>query len=132
MSTGIPGNSSPAYIPGVIAGGNLSAAIYKVVKPASTAQAVVSVTATTSVSVGVLANAPTAGQGALVQYQGIAVCVAGVNDLAVGENVGYNSTGQVVDHVTDNRMSLGRALDTSSAVGDYVRVALYGGGSQRY
>ena len=132
MSTGIPGYSSPAYIPGLIAGGNLSAELGKVVKPASTANAVVVVTATTSVAVGILADAPTAGQAAQVQYQGIAIAIAGVNDLAVGENVGYNSTGQVVDHVTDNRMSIGHALDTSSAVGDKVRVQLYGGGSQRY
>lgn len=132
MSTGIPGNSSPAYIPGPIAGLTLASSINKVVKWASTANAVVVVTATTDVAIGVVQAAPTAGQPALVQYQGIAICVAGVNDLARGENVGYNTTGQVVDHVTDNRLSIGRAIDTSSAIGDYVRVALYGGGANRY
>jgi len=132
MSAGIPGNSSPAYIPGLTAGGNLSSQIYKAVKFASTANAVIAVAATTDVSIGFLANAPTAGQPALVQNQGVAVAISGVTDLNYGENVGYNTTGQVVDHVTDNRMSSGRSIDTSTAVGDYVRIALYGGGSQRY
>jgi hypothetical protein len=93
---------------------------------------VIAVAATTDVALGIVQDNPASGDPALVQSHGIALCIAGVNDLAVDENVGYNSTGQVADHTTDNRQSLGRALDASTAVGDYVRVMLYGGGSQRY
>lgn len=131
MAAGSPGAANQRYIPGLKAGQTLTQ--YRVVKfSAATTDAVINVAATTDVAVGVVQDDPTQGQPALVQNEGIAVCIAGVNDLAAGENVGFNSTGQVADHTTDNRMSLGRALDASTAVGDLVRVALYGGGAQRY
>ena len=123
---------NPTYIPGLSAGQSLASSQYLVVKKASTARQVIVVAATTDVACGVVQNDPAANEAALVQTMGIAICIAGVNDLAVNENVGYDSTGRVVDHTTDNRMSIGRVLDTSTAVGDQVRVMLYGGGSQRY
>lgn len=113
-------------IPGLTAGVSLTAAQYKVVKFASTASAVISVAATTDFAVGVLQNDPAAGEAAEVAYLGVAIALAGVNDLAVGELVGFNSTGQVVDHTTDNRRIIGQALTASTAVGDEVRVALSG------
>lgn len=115
------------YIPGLVAGGNLAAAQYKVVKFASTAGAVIAVTATTSVAIGILQNDPTAGQPALVAGAGsIAKAIAGANDIAAGELLGFNTTGQVVDHTTDGRFMIAQALEPSTAVGDYIKVAVLG------
>lgn len=132
MAAGSPGAANQSYIPGLKAGAS-ALTQYRVVKfSAATADCVINVTATTDVAIGIVQDDPAAGMPALVQNGGIAVAIAGVNDLAAGENVGFNTTGQVVDHATDNRLSLGRALDASTAVGDLVRVALYGGGAQRH
>lgn len=126
-----PAGANQRFIPGLKAGAALTQ--YRVVKfSASTTDAVINVAATTDVAIGVVQNDPASGQEALVQNEGIATCIAGVNDLAVGENVGFDSTGRVVDHTTDNRMSIGRARQASTAVGDYVQVLLYGGAAQRY
>lgn len=130
MAAGNASSSDVKYIPGLSAGA--ASLQYKVVKKASTAGQVIAVAATTDVAIGVAQDGPAAGQPILVAYQGIVTCIAGVADLAVDENVGYNTTGQVADHTTDNRRSIGRALDASTAVGDYVRVMLFGGGAIRY
>lgn len=130
MAAGSPGTANLQFIPGLTAGQALTQ--YRVVKfSAATTNAVINVAATTDVAIGVVQNDPTAGQAALVANGGIVQAIAGVNDLAAGEQVGYDSTGRVVDHTTDNRMVIGIALDASTAIGDYVRVALYGGGAQR-
>lgn len=129
MAAGSPGVSDVRYIPGLTAGASFASGQYKVVKFASTANAVIAVAATTDVAIGVIQNDAASGEAALVAYDGIVLCLAGAADLAAGENVGYNTTGQVVDHVTATRMSIGRTLDASTAVGDYVRVMLYGGGA---
>lgn len=126
MAAGSPGSSDMTYLPGVIAGLTLAAKQYAVVKFASTANAVVAVNATTDLAVGIVQNDPAAGEAALVANGGIALALAGVSDLAAGEVVGYNTTGQVVDHTTDNRRIIGQALDASTAVGDVVRVRLHG------
>lgn len=124
--------SSPTFIPGLKAGAS-ALTQYRVVKfSANTANCVVNVAATTDVAIGVVQNDPAGGGEALVQNAGEALCIAGVNDLAAGDNVGYDSTGRVVDHTTDNRLSIGRAREASTAIGDYVRVLLYGGAAQRY
>src|SRR3990167_337420 len=132
MAAGIHGTIMPRTIPGLKAGLTLAAHQYKVVKFASTANAVVVVTATTSVAIGVVLNDPAVNEAAQVADDGIVPVIAVVNDLAAGENVGFDSTGRVVDHTTDNRMSIGHALEASTAVGDIVLIQLYGGGSQRY
>jgi hypothetical protein len=126
MAAGSPGSNDLVYLPGVTAGLTLAAKQYAVVKFASTANAVVAVTATTDAAVGIVQNDPAAGEAALVAISGVAIGIAGVNDLAAGELVGFNTTGQVVDHTTDNRRIIGQALDASTAVGDYVRVKLVG------
>src|SRR3990167_524157 len=117
MAAGIHGTIMPRTIPGITAGLTLAAHQYKVVKWASTANAVVVVTATTSEAIGVVLNDPAAGEIALVADDGIVPCIAGASDLAAGENVGYNTTGQVADHTTDNRRSIGKVLEASTAVG---------------
>ena len=132
MAAGIHGTIMPRTIQGITAGLTLAAHQYKVVKWASTANAVVAVLATTDTAIGVVLNDPAAGEIALVADDGIVPCIAGASDLAAGENVGYNTTGQVADHTTDNRRSIGKVLEASTAVGDVVLVQLYGGGSVRY
>jgi phosphoribosylformylglycinamidine (FGAM) synthase-like enzyme len=126
------GGSNQRFIPGLTAGVSLTAAQYKVVKFASTANAVIAVAATTDIAVGIIQNNPGAGDPALVAEAGEVLALAGANNLAAGNNLGYNTTGQVVAHTTDNRMSIGHALEPSTAIGDIVRIMLYGGGSQRY
>jgi len=112
-------------LPGLVAGASLASHQYKAVKFASTAGAVIPVTATTSLAIGFVQNDPTLGQPAQVAGPGsIAIALAGVNDLAAGELVGYNSTGQVVDHTTAGRFIIGQALTASTAVGDQVQVAV--------
>lgn len=113
-------------LPGLTAGVTLAAAQYKVVKFASTASAVIAVAATTDAAIGILQNDPTAGQAAEVAALGVAIGLAGANDIAVGEFLGYNTTGQLVDHTTDNRRVIARALTPSTAVNDEIRVLLLG------
>lgn len=132
MASGIHGTVQPRTIPGLIAGLTLAAKQYAVVKWASTANAVVAVLATTDVAIGVVLNDPAAGEIALVADSGLVPALAGANNLAAGDNLGYNTSGQVVAHTTDNRRSIGKALEASTAVGDVILVQLYGGGSVRY
>ena len=113
-------------VTGLVAGGDLSAQQYKVVKFASTAGAVVVVTATTDAAIGVLQNDPTTGQAAEIVGFGEAIALAGVNDLNAGELVGFNTTGRVVDHTTDNRRIIGQTLQPSTGIGDEVLVFLSG------
>lgn len=114
-------------IPGLVAGGDLSAAQYKVVKFASTAKAVIAVAATTDLAIGILQNDPTSGQEALVAKPGeIAIALAGAADIAAGELLGFNSTGQVADHTTDGRLVIAQALEASTAVNDEISVLLTG------
>lgn len=129
MAAGAVAGSDIRYYPGLTAGVSLASAQYKVVKWASTTNAVISAAATTDIAVGILQNNPAAGEAALVAYDGICVAIAGANNIAAGNNLGFNTTGQVAAHTTETRQSIGRALDASTAVGDYIRVALYGGGS---
>ena len=111
-------------IPGLVAGSDLSSHQYKVVKFASTAGAVVPVTASTNVAIGILQNDPTSGQPALIAGPGdIAIAIAGQADLAAGELLGYNSTGQIDDTLNDK---IAQALEASTAVGDYVQVLVLG------
>jgi len=112
-------------IPGLVATGNLASHQYKVVKFGSTAGTVKVVSATTDVAIGILMNDPTSGQPARVAGPGsVAIGLAGVADLAEGELVGYNSTGQIADHTTAGRFIIGQALQASTAANDEVMVVL--------
>lgn len=112
-------------IPGLVATGSLAAGQYKVVKFASTAGAVKIVTATTDLGIGILMNDPTDGQAAIVAGPGsVAIGLAGANNIVAGESLGFNTTGQVVDHTTAGRWVIGQALSASTAVGDEIPVAI--------
>lgn len=112
---------------GLVAGSTFAAGQYKVVKFASTAGAVVPVTATTDLAIGIIQNDPTTGQEASVAGPGsIATALAGAADIAAGELLGFNSSAQVVDHTTDGRYMLCQALEASTAVGDEIKVSIIG------
>lgn len=111
-------------IPGLVAGSTFAAKQYYVGKFASTAGQIIPVSASTDVALGIVQNDPAAGEPALVAGPGdIAIAVAGVNDLAQGDRVGWNSTGQVDD---TKARKIGIALQASTAVGDYVSVLVIG------
>ena len=111
-------------IPGLVAGASFASAQYKVVKFASTAVQVIPVTSSTDVALGIIQDDPTTGQPALIAGPGdVAIAIAGVADLAQGERVGWNTTGQVDD---TKARKIGIALKPSTAVGDYVPVLLIG------
>ncbi len=114
-------------IPGLLAGADLSSSQYKVVKFASTAGEVIAVDATTDVALSILQNDPADGEPALLAGPGdIAIALAGANDIAQGDLLGFNSTAQVVDHTTDGRLVIAQALEASSAVNDQIRVLVLG------
>lgn len=114
-------------IPGLVAGESLAAHQYKVVKFASTAGQVLKVTATTSIAIGIVQNDPASGEPALIAGPGsLAIAVAGANDIAKGELLGFNTTGQVVDHTTAGRWVIAQAMEVSTAVGDYIQVLVHG------
>lgn len=128
MAAGTPGPQDLRYIAGLTAGADLSAKQYLAVKFASTANAVIVCSATSDAAIGVLQGNPKSGEAALVAYDGIAIGLAGTSNLAVGSQVGFDTTSRIVARTTAGRR-LGRNLDAPSAIGDYIRVALFGGGA---
>lgn len=113
-------------LPGLTAGANLTTHQYKWVKAASTAGQVLVANATTDNALGILQNDPNTGEAAYVVSLGVSKMIAGVNDLAVADRIGWNTTGQGVDHTTDNRRIGAVALEASTAIGDIVRVLVRG------
>lgn len=111
-------------IPGLAASGTLTQ--FSAVKFASTAGRVVAVNATTDRAIGLIQNDPTNGEAAEIAGLGVAIGRAGANDIAVGDLLGFNSSGQVVDHTTDGRFIFAMALQASTAVNDEVKVLLTG------
>lgn len=110
-------------IPGLVASGNLSGAQYKLVKYASTAGAVVVVTASTNTNfAGVLLNDPTTGQPAEVAPLGL-VPVVTETAITQGTRVGFNSTGQAA---SGHAITIGRMHETTANTGDIGMVLLDG------
>ena len=113
-------------IPGLVAGASLASAQYKPVKFASTAGEVIAAVAQVSTAGGnaisIVQNDPADSEPALLPGIGdICKAVAGANDIAVGEYLTANSSG-VID--TTSGFVFARALEASSAVGDYIRVQI--------
>ena len=113
-------------IPGLLAGASLASYQYYPVKHASTAGEVVRATAQVSTATGnaisIVQNDPADGEPALLPGIGdICKAVAGAADIAVGEYLTANSSG-VVD--TTSGFVFARALEASSAVGNYIRVQI--------
>lgn len=112
---------------GFLAGASLAAKQYYPVKFASTAGEVIQATAQVStaganVPFSIVQNDPADGEPALLPGPGdICKAVAGANDIAVGEWLTANSSG-VVDTTTG--FVFAKALEASTAVGDYIRVMI--------
>jgi hypothetical protein len=116
-------------ITGLVASGDLSGAQYKAVKLASTAGAVVVCNATSNIGIGILLNDPTSGQPASIAGPGsICKAWAGPADIAINELLGYDTTGRLADHTTDNRPHIAQALEASTAAGDFISVLVLGFG----
>ena len=126
-------NSNNQYIPGLLAGADLSAWQYKPVRMCSTAgevnKVVGSATGTTAGIVGILHNDPADGEEALVADGGVSIGVcgtgAGVTQAQVhaGAALSANSTGLIVTTLA-NTAIVGYALEAATASGDEISVAL--------
>jgi hypothetical protein len=131
-------SANEVFLPGLAAASDLSSNKGYVVKYASTVGQVKVVTATTDEAVGILDNEPErAGEGALVQVDGVAKAVAGTSvGWTANVSVGYNTTGKVVpiayNGTNDNRRIIGKypltfGNTTTVAVNQVVSVQLFGG-----
>jgi hypothetical protein len=129
--------ANAVYMPGVAATGDLSSNQYYVVKYASTAGEIKVVSATTDEAIGILQDDPEAGQGALVQVDGVAKAVAGTSvGWTANISVGFNTTGKVVpiayNGTNDNRRIIGKypfalGQTTTVSLNQVVSVQLLGG-----
>lgn len=112
---------------GVLANSDLSAKQFHFVKHHGTASndSVVEVAAETDVALGVLNNAPTAGEAAEVGLTGIVKVKLGAN-VARGAMVGHDATGAGISRTVaaaGTGKVYGRALE-SGVTGDVISVAL--------
>lgn len=115
------------YLPGLLAGASLAAKQYHAVKMATTAGEVVAVSATTDVAIGLVQNDPADGEAASVAGPGsVAIGIAGTSTISQGNVLGFDSTGRLVNHTTDDRASIGLALESASAVSDEITVVVIG------
>ncbi len=113
-------------IPGLVAGADLSAAQFKVVKAASTGGAVVVGSAATDKCLGVLQNNPKNGEAAEVAFLGVCKALAEAS-VTYGARVTSSSTGRVKVTTTANDTVIGHSLGTAStSAGDLIPVLLSG------
>jgi len=108
-------------IPGVVASGSLASSQYKIVKFASTAGAVKVGSAATDNAIGVLMNDPADGENANVACLGIVRCLAEAS-VTQGDDVACSTTGRAKTTTTEGDNTLGKALESSAAAGDYITV----------
>ena len=110
-------------IPGLLAGSNLSTKQYHVVIFASTAgEVVISAGPDDGMIAGLLQNDPADGEAAEVAYSGIAMGITESTAIVFGNVVASNATGELQIVPNDEAKVLGHALETSSAVGDIIKV----------
>ena len=122
-------------LPGVVAGADLSAKQFHVVKVASTAGQVVLNGTSVFVGnfVGVLMNKPASGEEAEVAIDGICKIIVATSTIVAGDGIGCNSTSKGTDAgTTDNGPRVAKALEASAAANDIITVMLYGAGGTRY
>lgn len=118
-------------IPGLVAGADLSAAAnqFKVVKLATTAGQVVLAASSVLTQAFVLMNTPALGEAAEVACGDIVKVQAGTA-VSIGAQLGVNTTSRVVGHTTDNRFTIGKALEAATANGDIIAALLIPGGAR--
>ena len=118
-------------LPGVVAGADLSAKQFHIVKVASTAGTVVlNGTSLFAGNVtGVLMNKPASGEEAEVAIYGIVKVIVATSTIVAGDVIGCNSTSKGTDgSTTDNGSRIGKALEASAAANDIITVLLTPGG----
>jgi hypothetical protein len=124
-------------IPGLVANSTgLASNQFYVIKMESTATYAkliatsVWMNSTTETVVGLLQNAPAAGEAVEFAVSGIAKGMVGQSTaIAIGARLNANSTSLLVDAATtDNKNVVGVALEASSASGDIIAVLLLNGG----
>lgn len=118
---------SGIFHPGIEAGEDLSSKQYRFVTQ-TTANTVIAATAVTDLPLGVLQNAPSSGQAAVVMMVGISKVSA---DAAIefGALLGTSADAQAVTKVAgtsanDGEYIVGRALSAVTAANQYVTAAI--------
>ena len=105
-------------IPGLVAGADLSAKQYFLMRLASTAKTVLVAGAATAALIGVLQNDPKSGEAASVVCAGLTKSIAG-GAISPGDLVTANSTGQCVATTTANNKVAGKAVTAATTAGDH-------------
>lgn len=113
------------YLTGVVAGADLSAAQYYVVKLGSTANSVIKAAAATDSVVGILQNDPASGEEAVVGVIGV-FKAAGEASITKGDWVAASTTGRVKTTSTGNDDVVGKALEATTTAGDIIPVLVGG------
>ena len=117
----------PSLIASFATNADLSGDSYRIVK-VSGDNNVIRASATTDVLIGVLTDGvalgtATAPSGVSVQVAGIAKIVAGVNNISEGHPLSCDAQGRAVIATTGEHL-IGRAISSSSAVGDVIECLL--------
>jgi hypothetical protein len=105
-----------------IAGADLSAKQFYIVKPDSTAEQVVLAAAATNKLLGVLQNTPKSGEAANVRILGTSKVIAG-GSVTDGAWVTSDASGKGVATTTDKDVVVGMAMEAASS-GDIFEVLL--------
>jgi hypothetical protein len=71
---------------------------------------------------GLLQNDPADGEVAEVAYSGVALGICESTAIVFGNAIGANTTGEMQIASADEDKAIGQALETSSAVGDIIKV----------
>ena len=122
-------------LPGVVAGADLSAKQFHVVKIASTAgQVVLNGTSVFSANFcGILMNKPASGEEAEVAIDGVCKMIVATSTIVAGDGIGCNTTSKGTDAgTTDNGPRIAKAVEASAAANDIITVMLYGAGGVRF
>lgn len=122
-------------LPGLVAGADLSAKQFHIVKLASTAgQVVLNGTSVFSANFcGILMNKPASGEEAEVAIDGVCKMIVATSTIVAGDGIGCNTTSKGTDAgTTDNGPRIAKAIEASAAANDIITVMLYGGGGVRF
>ena len=119
----------------MVAGADLSAKQFHIVKLASTAgQVVLNGTSVFSANFcGILMNKPASGEEAEVAIDGVCKMIVATSTIVAGDGIGCNTTSKGTDAgTTDNGPRIAKAVEASAAANDIITVMLYGGGGVRF
>ena len=108
------------FLPGFVAGQDLSAGQYKLLKHASTAGAVILAAGNTNKPIGVLYNEPTAGQAVEIAI-GPVVKAQAQASLSIDDYCAADTTGRAEATTTTSDIVYLKALEASTDAGDIIR-----------